>query len=70
MADILQEAGDADSRAHIRFQVQIEYFIIPYTSASITLPHLCQEYHEHCVVTANDGEMRRLGGSSFTFGFG
>ena len=32
-----------------------EYFIIPYTSTSIRFPHLCQGYHDHCIVTANDG---------------
>ena len=29
-------------------------FCISYTSMSIRLPHLCQEYHSHCVTTAND----------------
>ena len=67
---VLHETGDADSRAHTRSQLQVEYFIIPYTSISIRLPHLCQGYHDHCVVTANDGGMGRLKGGSFMLGFG
>ena len=34
VADVLQEAGDADSRARTRCQGQVQYLIIPYT------PHL------------------------------
>ena len=70
VAGVLQEAGDADSRAHTRSQVSVEYNIIPYTSTSITLPHLCQGYHSHCVVTSSDGGMGKLGASSFILGFG
>ena len=54
---------DAESRARTRSQV--EYFVIPYTSTSIRLLHLCQRYH--CLVTANDGNMGMLGGGSFMF---
>ena len=42
VAGVLQEAGDADSRACIRSQAKVEYFIIRYTSLFIRLPHLCQ----------------------------
>ena len=62
VADILQEAGDANSRARIRSQVRIEYNIIPYTSTPITLPHLCQGYHDHCIVTSSDGGDGKVGG--------
>ena len=57
VAGVLQKAGDADSRALTRFQVKVEYFIIPYTSTSIRLPHLCEGYHDHCSTTANDGKV-------------
>ena len=40
------------------------------TSTSIILPHLCQGYHGHCIVTSSDGGMGRLGGGSFILGFG
>ena len=60
MAGLLQEAGDVDSRVHTRSQVQVEYIIIPYTSIFIRLTHLCQGYHDHCVVTTWLG-MGRLG---------
>ena len=73
MAGVLQGAEDADSRAHTRSQVCVEYNIIPYTSTSITLSHLCQRYHRHCIVTLSDGEMGRLGGvggGSFMLEFG
>ena len=43
--------------------------IIPYTSTSITLPHLCQGDHGHCIVTSSDGGMGRLGGGSYMLGF-
>ena len=56
VAGVLQEAEDADSTARTRSQVWNEYNIIPYTSTSITLPHLCQGYHGHCIVTvSNEG---------------
>ena len=60
-AGVLQEADDADSRARTRSQAFVEYFIL-YTSTSIRFSQLCQGYHDHCVVTANDGGMKRLGG--------
>ena len=43
MAGVLQEAGDADSRVPTRFHVQVEYFIIPYTSLFMRLSHFYQE---------------------------
>ena len=55
VADVLQEAEDADSRSSTRSQVLVEYNIIPYTYTSITLPHLCQGCHGHCIVTSSDG---------------
>ena len=67
VAGVLQEAGDGDSRARTRSQVEVEYNIIPYTSTSITLPYLWQGYHGHCIVTSND---RKLGGGSFILRFG
>ena len=69
-AGVLQEADDADSRARTRSQAFVEYFIILYTSTSIRFSHLCQGYHDHCVVTANDGGMRRLGGGGGGCGVG
>ena len=32
--------------------------------------HLCQGFHNHCVVTANDGGMGEMGGGWFVLGFG
>ena len=52
VAGVLQEAGNPDSRARTRSQV--EYNIIPYTSTSITLPHLCQGYHGHYIVISSN----------------
>ena len=43
VAGVLQEAGDADSRTHTGSQVPVEYTIIPYTSMTIRLPHICQD---------------------------
>ena len=51
-------------------QKVIETNIIPYTSTSITLPHLCQGCHDHCVVTSSDGGDGKVGNGSFTLGFG
>ena len=34
---------------------ELNYNTIPYTSTSMTLPHLCQGYHGHCVFTSSDG---------------
>ena len=52
--------------------LKCRYNIIPYTSTPVTLPHLCQEYHDHCIVISGNGGMERLGGggSSFMLGFG
>ena len=55
MAGVLQEAGDADSRARIRSQVYVEYFIIPYTSTCIRLSHLYEQFCLHCLLIMNDG---------------
>ena len=70
VAGVLQEAGDADARACTRSQVWIEYNITPYISASITLPNLCQGYHDHCIVISSNGGMGRLGSGSFMLGCG
>ena len=61
MAGVLQEAGDADSRARTRSQVSVEYFIIPYTSTFIRLSHLYLEFCVHCIVIMNDGGWDRWG---------
>ena len=47
VVDVLQEAEEADSRACTRSQVQVNYFIILYTSTFIRLSHLFQEAHVH-----------------------
>ena len=47
---VLQEAGDADSRAHTRSQAWVEYIIIPYTYTFIRLSHLYQEFYVYCIV--------------------
>ena len=39
------------------------------TFPHLTLPHLCQGYHDHCIVTSSDGGMGRLGGGSCMVGF-
>ena len=73
VAGVLQKAGDADSRPLTRFQVKVEYSIIPYTFMSIRLPHLCEGYHDHCSTTANDGKVgggEGGGGGSFMLRFG
>ena len=62
VAGVLQEAGDADSRARTRSQVWVEYNIIPYTSTSITLPHLYQGYHGHCIVVWSNWGDGKVGG--------
>ena len=55
VANVLQEAGDADSKAHTRSQVEVEYFIIPYTSTFIRLSHLCQEFYVHSFIIIKGG---------------
>ena len=50
---VLHEVGDADFRASTRSKVYVEYFVIPYTSTFIRLPHLYQECHVHCIVITN-----------------
>ena len=54
---VLQEAGDADSRAGTISQVLVEYFIFPQTSTFIRLSHFYQEFCVHCIVIINDGGM-------------
>ena len=70
VAGVLQEAGDADARACTRSQVWIEYNITSYISASITLPNLCQGYHDHRILILSNGGMGRLGSGSFMLGCG
>ena len=55
MAGVLQEAGDADSKARNRSQVEVEYFIIPYISTFIRLSHLCQEFYVHSIIIIKGG---------------
>ena len=62
MAGVFQEEGDADSRVRTRSQVQVHYFIIPYTSTFIRLSYLYQEYHAHCIIITNDGVMDGIDG--------
>ena len=50
---VLQEAGDANSRVHTRSQVEVEYFIIHYTSTFIRLSHSTEEFCVHCIVIMN-----------------
>ena len=54
---VLQEAGDADSRAGAISQVQVEYFIFPQTSTVIRLSHFYQKFCVHCIVIINDEGM-------------
>ena len=61
ITDVLHKTGDADSRDENKSQVQVEHFIISYTSTCIRLPHLSPGYQNHCLVTAYDGSMRRVG---------
>ena len=61
MAGVLQEAGDAESRARTRSQVYVEYFTIPYTSTFIRLSHLYQEFYVHCIIIMNDEGMASMG---------
>ena len=46
----------------------VSLFLLPLFT-SITLPHLCQEYHDHFFVTANDRGWQGWD-ASFMFGFG
>ena len=57
VVDVLQEAGDADSRAGTMSQVQVEYFIFPQTSTFIRSSHFYQEFCVHCIVIINDEGM-------------
>ena len=60
VAGVLHDVEDADSRARTRSQVQVEYFIIPYTSTFIRLSHLYQELCVCCIVLMSDGGWDRL----------
>ena len=62
VAGVLQEAGDADSRARTRSQLSVEYFIFHCTFTFIRLSHLYQEFCVHCIVIVNDGWMGWVGG--------
>ena len=57
VAGVFQEAWDADSRAHTRSQVWVEYFIIAYTSPFIRFSHLYQQLNVHYIVIINDWRM-------------
>ena len=57
VAGVLQEGGDAESRACTRSQAWVEYFIIPYTSTFIRLSHLYQEFCVYYILIMNDGGM-------------
>ena len=59
MAGLLQEARDADSRARTRYQLQVEYFTISYTSIFIRLSHLYKKCHIHCIVITIDATWPR-----------
>ena len=54
---VLQEAGDAASRAGTISQLQVEYFIFPQTSTFIRFSHFYQEFCAHCTVIINDEGM-------------
>ena len=59
---VLQEAGDADPSTRTRSQVvQIEYFIIIYTSTFIRFSDLHQEFCVHCIVIRNDRGWHKWG---------
>ena len=63
MVGVLQEAGDADSRARIRSQMSVDYFIIPYTFKFIRLPHFYQQYYIRCIfIITIDEVLGRWGG--------
>ena len=61
LAGVLQEGENGDTRAGMRSQLQVGYFIIPDISTSIILPHLSQIYHDHFVVAANDAGNGKIG---------
>ena len=61
MAGVLLEAGDADSMANTKSQVQVEYFIYLYISTFIRLSNLYWEFYVHGIVVINDGGMRQVG---------
>ena len=56
VAGAFHEAGDPDSRAQTRSQMEVEYFIVPCTSTFIRLSHLCQEFYIHFIIVINDGK--------------
>ena len=53
VADVSKEAGDADTMA-----LTVSFFALPHPPDCLIF---CQRSHDHCVVTANDGGMQRLG---------
>ena len=57
VAWVLQEPEDVGSKDCTRSQVTVDYFKISYTSIFMRLSHLYQEYHAHCIVITNDGDM-------------
>ena len=61
VACVLQEVGNAESRACTRSQVYVEYFIIPYTSTLIRLSQLYQEFYDHYIII-NDWKYDRWTG--------
>ena len=61
VACVLQEVGNAESRACTRSQVYVEYFIIPYTSTLIRLSQLYQEFYVHYIII-NDWKYDRWTG--------
>ena len=65
-AGVLQGAGIAESRAASDLKCKLSI------SSFLTLPylHLCHEYYDFCVATANDVCMGRFVGGSFMLRFG
>ena len=59
VADVLQEAGDADAKAYSISQVEVEYFVILSTSTFIRLSHLYQEFYVHFIIIINERGDRR-----------
>ena len=47
-----------DSKCKLNVSLSLTCF--PYTSITISLPHMCQGYN-HCAVTANDGVDEKVG---------
>ena len=60
VADVLQEAGDADAKAYSISQVEVEYFVILSTSTFIRLSHLYQEFYVHFIIINERGDRREV----------